>query len=171
MTVVRCLSPFSNGLLGKARRMVKTVGAVMRTKSIAFGLLILAIFCGETVGNGQEWGSFPYIPACLGNGCATVRTAESVPYFALHPPVYYSYRVARTYGFSPFAYPPCFTPSSEESRGSVQSPSSGESRERQPLRIDNPFVEQTGGHGTATNQRQPGRKPQVVYPAMLARGK
>lgn len=31
---------------------------------------------------------------------------ESAPYFALHPPVYYSYPVARTYGFSPFPYPP-----------------------------------------------------------------
>ena len=29
-----------------------------------------------------------------------------MPYFALHPPVYYSYPVARTYGFSPFPYPP-----------------------------------------------------------------
>ncbi|MGD9720220.1 MAG: hypothetical protein AB7O59_07690 [Pirellulales bacterium] len=28
------------------------------------------------------------------------------PYFALYPPVYYSYPVARTYGYSPFAYPP-----------------------------------------------------------------
>ena len=27
------------------------------------------------------------------------------PYFALHPPVYYSYPVPRTYGYSPFAYP------------------------------------------------------------------
>jgi hypothetical protein len=30
---------------------------------------------------------------------------DSVPYFALHPPVYYSYPVPRTYGYSPFAYP------------------------------------------------------------------
>lgn len=29
-----------------------------------------------------------------------------IPYYALFPPVYYSYPVARTYGFSPFAYPP-----------------------------------------------------------------
>lgn len=29
-----------------------------------------------------------------------------VPYFAAHPPVYYSHPVARPYGFSPFAYPP-----------------------------------------------------------------
>ena len=27
------------------------------------------------------------------------------PYFALHPPVYYSQAVSRTYGHSPFAYP------------------------------------------------------------------
>lgn len=29
-----------------------------------------------------------------------------IPYYALYPPVYYSYPVARPYGFSPFAYPP-----------------------------------------------------------------
>jgi hypothetical protein len=31
---------------------------------------------------------------------------DNVPYFALHPPVYYSYPVPRTYGYSPFAYGP-----------------------------------------------------------------
>ena len=31
---------------------------------------------------------------------------KNLPYFALHPPVYYSYPVPRTYGYSPFAYPP-----------------------------------------------------------------
>jgi hypothetical protein len=29
------------------------------------------------------------------------------PYYALHPPVYYSYPVPRSYGYSPFAYPGC----------------------------------------------------------------
>jgi hypothetical protein len=29
-----------------------------------------------------------------------------VPYFAAHPPVYYSYPVARPYGYTPFAYMP-----------------------------------------------------------------
>jgi len=29
-----------------------------------------------------------------------------VPYFAAHPPVYYSYPVARPYGYTPFAYLP-----------------------------------------------------------------
>ncbi len=31
---------------------------------------------------------------------------DRIPYYALYPPVYYSYPVARTYGYSPFAYPP-----------------------------------------------------------------
>jgi hypothetical protein len=31
---------------------------------------------------------------------------QKIPYYALYPPVYYSYPVARTYGHSPFAYPP-----------------------------------------------------------------
>jgi hypothetical protein len=31
---------------------------------------------------------------------------NNLPYFALHPPVYYSYPVPRTYGYSPFAYGP-----------------------------------------------------------------
>jgi hypothetical protein len=31
-----------------------------------------------------------------------------IPYYSLHPPVYYSLPVPRTYGYSPFAYPPGF---------------------------------------------------------------
>ncbi len=31
---------------------------------------------------------------------------ERIPYYALYPPVYYSYPVPRPYGYSPFAYPP-----------------------------------------------------------------
>jgi len=33
-------------------------------------------------------------------------TNYRIPYYALFPPVYYSYPVARPYGYSPFAYPP-----------------------------------------------------------------
>jgi hypothetical protein len=50
-----------------------------------------------------------------------------VPYFAAYPPVYYSYPVPRTYGYSPFAYPPhVMTP---EIAG-----------EPQPVEIINPHV-------------------------------
>jgi len=44
-----------------------------------------------------------------GGGCCYPFYAqygrEHIPYFALHPPVYYSMWVPRTYGYSPFAYP------------------------------------------------------------------
>lgn len=48
---------------------------------------------------GGGWG-FGYWPQY------SFYSTESVPYFSLHPPVYYSYPVPRTYGYSPFAYPP-----------------------------------------------------------------
>jgi hypothetical protein len=51
---------------------------------------------------------------------------KNLPYFALHPPVYYSYPVPRTYGYSPFAYP-----------GYVMTP---DVAAPQPLDIINPHV-------------------------------
>jgi hypothetical protein len=83
-----------------------------------------------------------------------------VPYFAAHPPVYYSHPVPRTYGHSPFAYPPHFrTPEIVESAGpvlvnpyvpsSTETPSGASDDDRQvsvptsaevtPLVVDNPF--------------------------------
>jgi hypothetical protein len=53
----------------------------------------------------------------------------NVPYFAAHPPVYYSYPVPRTYGYSPFAYPPgTMTPQVEGMP--------------EPIQISNPYVPQ-----------------------------
>ncbi len=78
-----------------------------------------------------------------------------VPYFAAHPPVYYSHPVPRTYGHSPFAYPPHFrTPE-------LASP-------MQPVMISNPHVrkaiktkkrvkptERTVSHGSASESAGP----------------
>jgi hypothetical protein len=88
--------------------------------------------------------------------------ADEVPYHAAFPPVYYSYPVPRTYGYSPFAYPPgVMTPEVEapgpevienpyvEPQGEEVQPgaeaapadeTTGISREPQPLVIDNPYV-------------------------------
>jgi hypothetical protein len=55
---------------------------------------------------------------------------NNVPYYALHPPVYYSCPVPRTYGYSPFAYP-----------GYVMTPEIA--GEPQPLEIINPHVPST----------------------------
>src|SRR4051812_5493519 len=52
---------------------------------------------------------------------------NTLPYFALHPPVYYSQPAPRTYGYSPFAYPPgVMTPELDG--------------EPQPVTINNPYV-------------------------------
>ncbi|HVX61122.1 MAG TPA: hypothetical protein VHC19_10985 [Pirellulales bacterium] len=85
---------------------------------------------------------------------------EHVPYYSLYPPVYYSAPVPRTYGYSPFAYPPGYmTPEIEVQPapqimnnpyvvpGSAKpaKPESAESEDRTaqaPQVILNPFVEQ-----------------------------
>jgi hypothetical protein len=57
------------------------------------------------------------------------------PYFALHPPVYYSVPVPRTYGYSPYAYP-----------GTMPTPEVVE-----PEVIENPHVEQPAQESPASN--------------------
>lgn len=65
-----------------------------------------------------------------------------VPHFAAYPPVYYSYPVPRTYGYSPFAYPPgVMTP---EIVGDIE-----------PLEIINPHVESTEAKPTSTPKGDP----------------
>lgn len=81
-----------------------------------------------------------------------VYSTESIPYYQLHPPVYYSQPVPRAYGWSPFAYPPgVLTPEVVETAAPqvqanpfVPKSSVSEDDERvagtQPLRITNPFA-------------------------------
>ena len=83
------------------------------------------------------------------------------PYFALHPPVYYSVPVARTYGYSPFAYP-----------GTVPTPEV--EVEPTPQVIVNPFVTPTAGEPGTIESSQPNpntsadvRDPQQVASAPL----
>ena len=57
---------------------------------------------------GYGWGGgWPYN---FQSGIYGRTNAYSLPYFALHPPVYYSYAVPRPYGYSPFALPPGVEP-------------------------------------------------------------
>ncbi len=65
-------------------------------------------FFGFGGGWGLPWGN--EIPAY----------ADAVPYFALHPPVYYSYPVARPYGDSPYpAQPSSFPPTPVDSEPKI----------------------------------------------------
>lgn len=71
--------------------------------------------------------------------------AQNVPHFAAFPPVYYSLPVPRTYGYSPFAYPP-----------GVMTP---EVVVAEPLAIENPYFSGTSGTaavgGASESQQAP----------------
>lgn len=81
--------------------------------------------------------------------------SEHIPYFAKHPPVYYSYPVPRPYGWSPYAYPPgtmtpeldieLIEPAIIENPHVPQSQTNAEpdaTAAARPQIIINPFVEQ-----------------------------
>ncbi len=71
---------------------------------------------------------------------------NDIPYFSLHPPVYYSYPIARTYGYSPFAYPPyVITPPVADDTG--------------PAEIINPYVPPADDKAPAN--KSPGDKTPV----------
>ncbi|HEX3654832.1 MAG TPA: hypothetical protein VHV55_03450 [Pirellulales bacterium] len=87
---------------------------------------------------------------------------ERLPQYSLFPPVYYKHPTPRSYGFSPYAYPPGFTTPdvSATSRRTVivndyvpQSSSAKESTNRQPepLVMSNPYVK-SGPHATGGAQ-------------------
>jgi hypothetical protein len=81
-----------------------------------------------------------------------------IPYFAAHPPVYYSYPVPRTYGYSPYAYlPTVMTPPvacAPVPPQTIENPYAPQSREKEvapdktadaaprPLMVLNPYVDQ-----------------------------
>jgi len=131
---------------------------------------------------------------CAAGGCGygygwipgiqyNIYGTDYIPYFARHPPVYYSYPVARTYGYSPWAYPPgVMTPELAPAPEPVtvinphvprvKSRSTDErTAQVQPLRIRNPFVESAVAEIDDADSHAPVavevRKPQVVYPAKV----
>jgi hypothetical protein len=151
----------------------------MNTRLILIGFVGAMALAVPRFASGQYWGNgWPYGAGYCCYPYLSSYSGESVPYFAVHPPVYYSYRVPRTYGYSPFAYPPgVLTPGSEPPRPAWgQNPyASGDAagtlegqQGNQPQRIDNPFVEQTDRPGVTKNLWPAGRRIQVVYPAALA---
>jgi hypothetical protein len=77
---------------------------------------------------------------------------DNLPYFALHPPVYYSCPVPRTYGYSPFAYPPgVMTP--DVMAGPV------------PISINNPYVPTINNPAAPAATPSPDRSAAAAAPA------
>jgi len=120
--------------------------------------------------------AYPIGPSCYGYPFGRLGyTPYPIPYFALHPPVYYSYPVPRTYGYSPFAYPPgTMTPEVVAPEPLIiqnrfvpkaEKPVAKRDRVAQaPQRVVNPFVEssQTIDAQTVATTRNP--SPQIVFP-------
>jgi hypothetical protein len=74
------------------------------------GLLAIALLCGLAANNAQAQCGGMYGGLGYGGywdiGRLYQVLSQNVPYYSAFPPVYYSVPVPRSYGYSPFAYPP-----------------------------------------------------------------
>jgi hypothetical protein len=116
-------------------------------------------------GHGDFGFGFGGFGGCCGWDIAELyrQLYNNLPFYALHPPVYYSDIVPRTYGYSPFAYPPgvmtpeiaCapqpvsiinpYVPQSPAKPADTKSdPTTAASPQPEPLVIINPFVTPRG---------------------------
>jgi hypothetical protein len=146
----------------------------LRTLLLVVGIVVAAV---PSIAAAPSVFGCSALPGYCGYYPWSTYASESVPYYSLHPPVYYSFRVARPYGYSPFPYPPgVLTPAAETPQPVVVRnqylPRDDEEgmevgRQAQPLRIQNPFVE----HSDRAVSKRPNSTPHhplVVYPAALA---
>jgi hypothetical protein len=110
----------------------------------------------QCAGGGPFYGGYGYGAWDVGRLYGVL--SRNVPYYAAFPPVYYSVPVPRTYGYSPFAYPPgVMTPEVEFS---------------QPVTINNPYfkgekvepakLEQKASRADRTTSVTATKGPQVV---------
>jgi len=74
---------------------------------------LVALIVGAAIGMAGVDAARAQGPYCGGWGCGSNfpyglygNRVNDVPYFSMFPPVYYSVPIPRTYGWSPFAYPP-----------------------------------------------------------------
>ena len=93
-------------------------------------------------------------PCGSGYRSYSVYTQDRIPYFAQHPPVYYSYVVPRPYGYSPYAYP-----------AAVMTPE--RAPVAKPATLINPFVPRKADEPAAKTARTTSRRVQVIYPTAL----
>ncbi len=119
--------------------------AVVRSLFAAlFAGIALAGAFGAVAAEGAE---VVYIVAPNGwFGAGSLYARESIPYFAAHPPVYYSHVMPRAYGGSPYADLPAVRTSQAAPpprvvrNAHVANPQEVEHAPVRPLRIRNPYV-------------------------------
>ena len=90
--------------------------------SLLFLLVATLIVASDSPADGNWWwGGSPF-----GGFNNIYRTDRDIPFYAEHPPVYYSHIVPRTYGQSPYAYwPGPYTPTLTP----------------EPVMVDNPYID------------------------------
>jgi hypothetical protein len=84
-----------------------------RPSKVALVLILLGGACLSSARaraqEGVQIHAYGYVPGAFAesqfNSPYVTGQIPVPPYFALHPPVYYSYPVPRPYGYSPYAYP------------------------------------------------------------------
>lgn len=115
-------------------------------------LLIAAmVMCCIVPADAQAQVGAPNITAYGFSGTGLYQSMGMMPpYYAMFPPVYYSYPVPRPYGYSPFAYPPGYvTPEGERIQAKEvfnpyvpRKPASatGDRTAAMPLEFINPYV-------------------------------
>ena len=117
------------------------------------------------------WGYFP------NHTYLSVRSA--LPYYSLHPPVYYSHVVRRPFGISPYALFPganygqidpatpavVANPHFSDTAGTAPGP---HRTAKAPLRIINPYVVKPGDPGVTPGAVMP-EEPKIVRPLTMIR--
>lgn len=78
------------------------------------------------------------------------------PYFSIHPPVYYSVPVPRTYGHSPYAYPGTFrTPEVEMAKTAM---------------MVNPYATKKASQSTTTDDKTASKSRMIINPFASTNG-
>lgn len=132
----------------------------MKTKTAVclLALAALAIWGFGNEASADDGFYASWTPLVYGGSAPNTYVGESIPYYAAHPPVYYSYPRARPYGYSPYPWPPVVTPTEcavatepliiknphvTQEREEVPAPDNHSAQA--PLRFSNPHVVQAGG--------------------------
>lgn len=68
--------------------------------ALAVVAMATALQCKEATAQG------PFLGGGYGYGSYSIYSTESIPFYWRYSPVYYSIPIPRTYGYSPYAYPP-----------------------------------------------------------------
>lgn len=109
----------------------------------------------------------PWLPSPWVYLPPSIYVREQIPYFALHPPVYYSHPVRRPYGHLPYPYLPSGLAADRYGTGQDRGLRDVRRRAAGPVTILNPYVAPPSETGVSARAISP-RRPQVSYPAKMA---